>query len=465
MSEPSSCVSIPRFVQQERICLTTHSESDSSDSDEGPSVPANGLVTTNSRLQEHFAEEMQSVAQPRSHVNVAVLLIQWEVEGEDFLDTRKEVEDLRAVFKDTYNFSVRQATLHTSKTSLPKKHLISHLSALIKDEDVPNALLIVYYAGHAVTKNDELWLSGGNRKRGRSKHESQISWQEVEPHLTMADADLLVIFDCCFAGALTYDARAPNSDRIFEYIGATVRDRTARGPGEKSFTNALIWALKRLSNRADGFTAVELVSEIRLHPSFRKAKQEPVCSTRGKVESRYKLKIVPLTAQWSIPENQRSDTQRREALETVFLDLQLSFDRCPRKKDISELTNSLKDLVERGSLPLTQVRWRGLSDVDIKPDIRDVAWKFAKQIKWRKLHKHSPSGEVVIGMPTEDAQVLENDDRLVRKRQINLVGWLSLGSWHHYAARALRCTTWGLIQQCFWSQSKRSSGAPQSRLS
>ncbi|KAK4943910.1 hypothetical protein LTR10_016626 [Elasticomyces elasticus] len=457
MAECSSNVNSPRPVQQERFLHTTQQDS-SVRADEGLSDPV--------KLQGLFTREMQSAAQARTHEKVAVLLIQWEFEGEDFLDTRKEVEDLGTVFKDIYKFTVHQATLHTSPTNHPKKQLNYLLAKLINEEDVGNTLLIVYYAGHAMTKKGELWLSGGNPKQHLFEHESRILWEDVEPHLLAADADLLVIFDCCFAGALVYDARAGHSDRIFEYIGATVRDKTAVGPGETSFTNALIWALKQLSERVGGFTANTLVSKIRDAPYFCETTQEPIWSPRGKVESRYKLNILPLTAQEFIPENQRSDVQRREDGKTVFLDLQLCFDKCPGEGDILGLTSAMKNMILRGEVPLRQVRWRGLYDVDIKPDFREVAWKFVQQAKRRNEHKRTPSGGVLMSPATGDAQQLENDGHLAKTRKVNyLLGWLNLRFWHHYAVWTWGCTTRAFIQKCFWSEPKRHSGASQSCVS
>ncbi|KAI1616840.1 hypothetical protein EDD37DRAFT_59818 [Exophiala viscosa] len=450
MSGRSTCVPVTQPAKQERICDTTAHGADGS-VDESPSD------AVKIHLQGLFAKEMQSAAQARTHEKVAVLLIQWEPEGEDFLDTREEVENLRVVFENIYHFSVHQATLRTSPTNFPKKQLNYHIAKLINEEDVGNALLIVYYAGHAITKEGELWLSGGNPKEHLSDHETQILWDDVERHLVDADADLLVIFDCCYAGALAYDARAPQSpNRIFEYIGGTLRDRTAEGPGETSFTNALVWALKQLSERVGGFTANKLVSVIRDAPYFRKTTQEPIWSPRGEAESCYMLNIVPLTAQGPVPE--RSDVYRREDAKTIFLDLQLCFDKCPRDKDIVGLTTTLKNLIRREDLPLKQVRWRGLSNVDIKPDMRDVAWKVLQQVKQRKLHTRSHIGKVLTSGPIGETQEAGNNGHLAKQRKIKLVGWMNLRSWHHYAARALKCTTWDFVQQCLWSGSKRHAG-------
>jgi hypothetical protein len=70
--------------------IMEHLESDWSNSDSDTDDQEN-LQTVNSTLQEYFAAEMQDIAQKRGHSRVGVLLIQWEVEDESFMDTREEV--------------------------------------------------------------------------------------------------------------------------------------------------------------------------------------------------------------------------------------------------------------------------------------------------------------------------------------------------------------------------------------
>ena len=45
----------------------------------------------NTKLQEHFARGMRGILKSKSHKRVAVLLLSWRKEGEDYLDVEEEV--------------------------------------------------------------------------------------------------------------------------------------------------------------------------------------------------------------------------------------------------------------------------------------------------------------------------------------------------------------------------------------
>lgn len=49
------------------------------------------LELTNAELQQYFEGKMENIAKMQSHSKVAVLLISWEKEGDDYLDTEDEV--------------------------------------------------------------------------------------------------------------------------------------------------------------------------------------------------------------------------------------------------------------------------------------------------------------------------------------------------------------------------------------
>jgi hypothetical protein len=101
-------------------------------------------------------------------------------------------------------------------------------------------------------------------------------WEESENTLHHAKGDVLVIFDCCDAGSLA-QLRSPS--RAFEYIGACEKGKYTHGPGEKSFTSALTWALKELKEETH-FTTQALVSKIKEHKKF-PGKQNPVLFPRS----------------------------------------------------------------------------------------------------------------------------------------------------------------------------------------
>jgi len=51
------------------------------------------IEVRNTELQTHFEGKMKHIAKMESHSRVAVLLIDWELEGKDFLNTEGEVSN------------------------------------------------------------------------------------------------------------------------------------------------------------------------------------------------------------------------------------------------------------------------------------------------------------------------------------------------------------------------------------
>ncbi|KAJ9603891.1 hypothetical protein H2200_011413 [Cladophialophora chaetospira] len=397
------------------------------DSDSDPM----GLHKMNTELQKHFDHRMQSLAKERGHTAVSVLMLQWKPEGEGFMDTTKEVAELRKVFEDSYHFKVYEESLHTGKRA---DHQVAlHLAKFVHDEDVENSLLIVYYAGHGWPEGGKLYLQGyalcdlimsitkfvsGNIPN-RKEEVSRVLWEEVETSLERAAADLLVIFDCCYAGLLANDElRAAPPRKIFEYVGATTGRRTARGPGKSSFTTAMIWALRELSAEENGFKITQLLTKIRKAPDFSKTCQEPVWSPRGRNSALYMLKLRPLSS--AEPEQQDSsfaEVQALEDVQPVYLQLQLVFDKSLDEEHISSLTECLKAAKKSYGLPLKGVRWKGLTNENVRPRMRDVVLEVQERL--RRSHSSfttSPDADK-HQLKSEDSD--EQDQRPLKRKRMD----------------------------------------------
>ena len=57
------------------------------------------------------------------------------------------------MFQDQYGFEVTWKKLGKEK---PKRELNLYLSTFMHDHDMPNTLLIIYYAGHGVYDNNSV---------------------------------------------------------------------------------------------------------------------------------------------------------------------------------------------------------------------------------------------------------------------------------------------------------------------
>jgi hypothetical protein len=170
--------------------------------------------------------------------------------------------------------------------------------------------------------------------------------------------DVFLIFDCCYAGRISApDTRQAFSPRNFEFLAASVG--LTQGPGEHSFTSALLYALETLSGDADGFTTHKLFSTVRRAPNFPKG-QTPVWEEPGAYSSR-KLLLAPLPDTSidtsSVP---RIDTEKEKHNAKFGLCLQLTFDNLPAANEMEKMCQGLKSMLHNKELNAKQINWKGM---------------------------------------------------------------------------------------------------------
>jgi hypothetical protein len=129
----------------------------------------------------------------------------------------------------------------------------------IEEHDGPHNLLIVYYTGHGVYREDlrRLELAGTWNPRvtqgvGR---DARANWTKTEDLLRSdeVDADVLTILDTTYASnvvkkGISNSSRGDRGTKRFELMAACAIDQTTAAPGRNSFTRALIDALTALSS-------------------------------------------------------------------------------------------------------------------------------------------------------------------------------------------------------------------------
>lgn len=191
---------------------------------------------------------------------------------------------------------------------------------------------------------------------------NKLLWDRIPPLLYEADADLFVIFDCCYAGALA-NGRSSMPAQCFEFLGSTGGDQTALGPGRNSFTSALIDALGKLKSKADGFSVAELKEQVESAPYFRTADQKPSYDpTWGGRRYGPKLRIRPLLSQ-STPAPVASVSKSEDVIEKIqhAVRIDLTFNQCPNEKDVIVLADDLAQLAKTSETPICSVLWCMLS--------------------------------------------------------------------------------------------------------
>lgn len=213
-----------------------------------------------------------------------------------------------------------------------------------------------------------------------------MAWSQTESLIhTAEEADVLLIFDCCFAGKLcgTLNKRAAFDTRIFEFLGATVSNGLARLPGKESFTRALICALEELADEEDGFTTSKLYNKILDSKDFPRHEQTPVLTER-RGHCLKRLVLAPLdpildanrpstpavgaerprfaVMEPTLSPNAAESSRGQQEKDTYHysLMLQLCFPTLLNNKELEDMCSGLKQLTRTGELKAKQIIWRGM---------------------------------------------------------------------------------------------------------
>ena len=358
----------------------------------------------NSALQLAWDQKMQEGTQYTStkcYKEVHVLMISWD-ESSDDLKVQKEVDALADVFRGTYNFAVHPVSLRNNTNKLPRHQIHKHVVNFVYDYDSPRSLLIIYFAGHGTPGpiGGQLELHG-NVDQFRA-HRNKIIWNHTEVALRGTEGDVLQIFDCCYAGEM---AHRGFGTRLYEYMAASSASETP-APGKKSFTCALIWALKKLSK--DGrFTSSDLLRTIEHAPHFPRD-QHPILSKPDGVHKEY-IVLEPLSkgGSRSSPYPMLPASESDHSPPQDILTLRIIFENRPTVEMIEALGERTNDTVAHLSTSMddfqvNRIMWGGLQSWsrDHRSWRRDPFVLAANQ--FLKLRR-SPRPDIYVAPPERDA--------------------------------------------------------------
>jgi hypothetical protein len=187
----------------------------------------------------------------------------------------------------------------------------------------------------------------------------EVVWNSAETLIKDTQGDVLVIFDCCYAGELERSVRAPLPRRAFEFLAATSAKSTTPKPGPRSFTSALIHSLSELVKKGS-FSTQELVRKIQYAPCFPE-NQCPRLHERH--PSRRKIVMSALTQETIIqarkanqsPEDDDSILEKRQDLL-----VRLIFDQHITESMVQELAKTLQQAINNGDIKAKGASWEGL---------------------------------------------------------------------------------------------------------
>ncbi|KAF2995095.1 Phosphatidylinositol-4-phosphate 5-kinase [Curvularia kusanoi] len=191
---------------------------------------------------------------PNGYEKVAVLVVRWDDELEDPRLKEghdEEVKRLKQVLGERFHFDVSsEVRLNTTKKPqiILNKAIMDHIDSF----DGANNLLIIYYTGHGSLlrvgdADQQLQLAATNNSHRNSKgpHPATAIWCQAErPLMEVAEADVLSLLDCCYAGSAHKGVGGER--RTYELLAACHKGQKTRGPGPNSFTTRLLNALEQL---------------------------------------------------------------------------------------------------------------------------------------------------------------------------------------------------------------------------
>ncbi|KAI9711845.1 MAG: hypothetical protein M1820_001990 [Bogoriella megaspora] len=352
------------------------------------------------RLGMMWGNAMGNPAKFVRYDNVEVLMLSWDDTCDD-LKTQNEVDELKSVFEDEYNYNVRVEKLNHEERAQIQMNV--YLSTFVRDAEKRkgNTLLIIYYAGHgwsdasvdAGPHQRELLLAGKTSQKAQKQlRRNSVMWKQAEENIKESEADVLLIFDCCYAGL----ACRSNEPKRFEALAACTADAITKIPGKSSFTSALIWALKDLRKRSDKqfFPTSDLRRAIVNSPDFPKD-QYPDLAER--VPSMSHIVIAPLNRN-NIVEN--PDVPREtssNSVEASYIDLRFHCnDERLDDESFLKLADALKSMRRNHDTPVHRIEFLGKDSIwtprQQKAAVNSVeVWKrFTKKRKLSNLDVTRP---------------------------------------------------------------------------
>ncbi|KAF2684475.1 hypothetical protein K458DRAFT_302466 [Lentithecium fluviatile CBS 122367] len=288
---------------------------------------------------------------PNGYLKVAVLIIRWDREIDEFKGHDEEIARLESIFSKDFGYECKIVNITNVKK--PQIALNCAMWQHVNDHDGPNNLLIVYYTGHGnQVENERLELAATTRKwvEKRGSYMPTAFWDEAEkPLLSSAEGDVLSILDCCFAASAAIKGRLEEF-RTYQLLAASAPNSPTPGPGENSFTKALSDSLVELLRESKGtnFTVTKLHEKINL----KRRTQSSQLYDRLQHFNRY-LQLGRLD-----PTQERSASFQDRDPEEASLTLRLSL-KVPElsKLQIETLAERLPIACEEARIPVRRIDW------------------------------------------------------------------------------------------------------------
>lgn len=256
------------------------------------------------------------------------------------------------------------------------------MSTFIEKHDDPHNLLIVYYTGHGVYREDKrcLELTPKLNYDIRKRFGVRCNWNKAE-EILLADyveSDILTILDTCYSSNLVQKSGRDEA-KTFEFLSACAHNQTTASPGNHSFTRALIDTLKELHSRYGerGFSTFALNQGIVLDKRRRDTPSQLWFRMQRENYGPH-IHLAPLKRQ--------SEEVGRPLRSRGLLTLRFALrDESLNQQQIEFLSLQLsKALNNKKLIGLSRIYWLGIESAPPTP-LGRVALAMYAQRKWKKV--------------------------------------------------------------------------------
>ncbi|KAF2005157.1 hypothetical protein P154DRAFT_616410 [Amniculicola lignicola CBS 123094] len=258
--------------------------------------------------------------------NVGVLALYWQ--QDDFQPScQKESQKIVSLFRDEFHYNVEEFPI-SSEADKCEDELAFAISRFKCEYNSMGNLMIVYYSGHGDrdrTNNKAIWAA---QKVGGAT----VDWYLIQPQLMHAKADVLLVFDCCYASSAA-KARDDLEGGV-ELLAASPSGGQTPQPGDSSFTHFFVQEIRQQLRDKGEVRVGELTGSI-----FKQTSQDPVhLILRG--TSRISILLRPLSL--SAPGGGQQEQEFTVANSKGALTLTMLIKSPPDDQAIQELGNWIK---------------------------------------------------------------------------------------------------------------------------
>jgi hypothetical protein len=296
----------------------------------------------------------------------------------------------------------------------PQHQLNSHISDFIRDHDGPHNLLIIYYTGHGVFKEDKKYLEltacvNPAISKGFSR-DATANWNKVEEKLKddEVEGDVLTILDTCYASNVAKKSGKPETKK-FELLSACPIDQTTAAPGKYSFTRALIDGLKELlAEHQDPVSTWRILQRININE---RRNDTPAQLWSRSPTTEHHIFLAPLKPHK--PDLTQPSTFR--VTPGGYLTLRFGLrDPNLNKEQIEYMTKTLSNaLFNKALIGLRQVEWMEMRAAPPIPHFDRVALVMFAVTQWKKViskRREARESQLASKRPIDDVTLPEAMD-------------------------------------------------------